>query len=43
VMNCLPSRGDHEVTVAFEEFGVKKLLLSLASLEKVEKDFDFPP
>jgi len=43
VMNCFPSRGDHEVTVAFEEFGVKKLLLSLASLEKVEKDFDFPP
>jgi DNA helicase-2/ATP-dependent DNA helicase PcrA len=43
VMNCLPSRGDHEVTVVFEEFGVKKLLLSLASLEKVEKDFDFPP
>ena len=43
VMNCLPNRGDREVTVAFEEFGVKKLLLSLASLEKVEKDFDFPP
>ena len=43
VMNCLPSRGDHEVTVAFEEAGVKKLLLSLAPLEKIEKDSDFLP
>jgi DNA helicase-2/ATP-dependent DNA helicase PcrA len=44
VMNCLPTRGDHEVTVAFEEaeVGVKKLLLSLAKLEKIEKDLDFP-
>jgi len=42
VMNCLPTKGDHEVTVAFEEAGVKKLLLSLAPLEKIERDFDFP-
>jgi len=36
-MNCLPTRDDHEVTVAFEQAGVKKLLLSLAPLEKIEK------
>jgi hypothetical protein len=30
------------VTVAFKEAGVKKLLLSLAKLEKIEKDLDFP-
>ncbi len=41
VMNCSPSRGDHEVTVAFEEAGGKKLLLSLAKLEKIEKEIDF--
>ena len=41
VVNCLPNRNDQEVTVAFEEFGVKKLLLSLAPLEKIEKDSDF--
>ena len=41
VMNCLPTRADQELTVAFEEAGVKKLLASLAPLEKVEKDFDF--
>jgi len=42
VMNCLPTRDDQELTVAFEEAGVKKLLASLAPLEKIEKDFDFP-
>ena len=42
VMDCLPDRGDQVVTVAFEEAGVKKLLLSLAKLEKIEKDIDFP-
>jgi DNA helicase-2/ATP-dependent DNA helicase PcrA len=42
VMNCLPTRDDQELTVAFEEFGVKKLMASLAPLEKIEKDFDFP-
>jgi DNA helicase-2/ATP-dependent DNA helicase PcrA len=41
VMNCLPTRGDQELTVAFEEAGVKKLLASLAPLEKIEKDLDF--
>ena len=43
VMNCLPTRDDQELTVAFEEAGVKKLLASLAPLEKIERDFDFPP
>ena len=42
VMNCLPTRDDQELTVVFEEAGVKKLLASLAPLEKIEKDFDFP-
>jgi hypothetical protein len=37
-MNCLPTRGDQEVTVVFEEAGVKKLLLSLAPLEKIEEE-----
>jgi len=41
VMNCLPTKDDQELTVAFEEAGVKKLLASLAPLEKIEKDFDF--
>jgi len=41
VMNCLPTRDDHELTVAFEEAGVKKLLASLAPLEKIERDSDF--
>jgi DNA helicase-2/ATP-dependent DNA helicase PcrA len=40
VMNCLPTRGDQELTVAFEEAGVRKLLASLAPLEKIEIDFD---
>jgi len=42
VMNCLPDKGDEIVTVAFEEAGAKKLLLSLAPLEKIEKTPDFP-
>jgi DNA helicase-2/ATP-dependent DNA helicase PcrA len=41
VMNCNPTKDDQELTVAFEEAGVKKLLVSLAPLEKIEKDFDF--
>jgi DNA helicase-2/ATP-dependent DNA helicase PcrA len=41
VMNCLPTRDDQELIVAFEEAGVKKLLASLAPLEKIERDFDF--
>jgi hypothetical protein len=39
-MNCSPTKNDQELTVAFEEGGVKKLLVSLAPLEKIEKDFD---
>ncbi len=36
VVDCLPANGDHEVTVSFREgVGVKKLLLSLAPLEKI--------
>ncbi|HXZ30500.1 MAG TPA: 3'-5' exonuclease, partial [Dehalococcoidia bacterium] len=41
VMNCSPTRDDQELTVAFEQAGVKKLLASLAPLEKIEKDFGF--
>jgi DNA helicase-2/ATP-dependent DNA helicase PcrA len=41
VMNCNPTRDDQELTVAFEGAGVKKLLVSLAPLEKIEKDFGF--
>jgi len=41
VMNCNPTRDDQELTVVFEEAGVKKLLAGLAPLEKIEKDFDF--
>ena len=37
VMSCEPSGTDFEATVAFKEgFGVKRLLLSFAALEKVE-------
>jgi DNA helicase-2/ATP-dependent DNA helicase PcrA len=43
VMNCSPTKDDQELTVAFEEAGVKKLLVSLAPLEKIEKDFGFSP
>jgi len=43
VMDCLPDKGDQVLTVAFRETGVKKLLLSLAQLEKIEKDLNFPP
>jgi DNA helicase-2/ATP-dependent DNA helicase PcrA len=40
VMNCLPTRDDQELTVVFEQAGVKRLLASLAPLEKIEKDTD---
>jgi DNA helicase-2/ATP-dependent DNA helicase PcrA len=43
VMNCSPTKDDQELTVAFAEAGVKKLLASLAPLEKIEKDFGFSP
>ncbi len=36
VIECLSSNGDHEITIEFQEgVGVKRLLLSLAPLEKV--------
>ena len=41
VASCSPSRGDQEITVAFEGVGVKRLLLSLAKLEKIERNRDF--
>ncbi len=43
VMDLIPDKGDRVVTVSFEEAGIKKLLLSLAPLEKIEKDLDFLP
>jgi hypothetical protein len=39
-MTCSPTREDQELTVVFEQAGVKKLLASLAPLEKVERDSD---
>ena len=36
VVSCTPSAGDNEVTVAFVGTGVKRLLQSLARLEKLE-------
>jgi DNA helicase-2/ATP-dependent DNA helicase PcrA len=38
VINCSPNKDDQEITVAFEGAGIKHLLLSLAPLEKVEKN-----
>ena len=43
VMNCSPTRDDQELTVVFEGAGVKKLLASLAPLEKIEKHLGFSP
>ena len=38
VMDCIPSAGDHEVTVHFKgAVGIKRLLLSFAPLEIVEE------
>ncbi len=42
VMDCFPDKSDLVVTVSFEDTGVKRLLLSLARLEKVE-NFDSLP
>ena len=42
VMDCFPDRNDLVVTVSFEESGPKRLLLSLAKLEKIER-FDSMP
>jgi len=36
VVSCTPARGDQEIVVVFEGAGVKKLLLSLAPLKKME-------
>lgn len=41
VISCHPTRDDYEITVAFKEAGIKKLLLSLAPLEKMEKTSEF--
>jgi DNA helicase-2/ATP-dependent DNA helicase PcrA len=41
VMNCSPTRDDQELTVVFESAGAKKLLASLAPLEKIDENFDF--
>jgi len=35
-------RDDQELTVAFEAAGVKRLLASLAPLERIEPHPDFP-
>jgi DNA helicase-2/ATP-dependent DNA helicase PcrA len=37
VVNCSPRKDDQEITVSFTDVGTKRLLLSLAPLEKVEK------
>jgi DNA helicase-2/ATP-dependent DNA helicase PcrA len=37
VVNCLPTKDDHEVIVAFKgDAGLKRLLLSLAPMEKIQ-------
>ena len=43
VKDCITDRGDKVVTVAFEQVGVKRLMLSLAPLEKIERDPYFSP
>jgi DNA helicase-2/ATP-dependent DNA helicase PcrA len=35
IINCTPIKDDYELLVAFRELGMKKLLLSLAPLEKI--------
>jgi len=37
VMDCFPDKSDLVVTVDFDDIGVKRLLLSLAHLEKIER------
>ena len=37
VMDCFPDKTDLVVTVAFEETGTKRMLLSMAHLEKIER------
>jgi len=36
VVSCQPVKADAEVVVAFNEVGIKKLMLSFAHLEHVE-------
>jgi len=36
-MDCFPDKSDLVVTVALEETGTKRMLLSLARLEKIER------
>lgn len=40
VMNCSLTKDDQEVTVVFEGAGIRRLLASLAPLEKIENDAD---
>jgi DNA helicase-2/ATP-dependent DNA helicase PcrA len=42
VMSCSPTRDDQEITVVFERAGVKKLLASLAPLEKTQRHSGLP-
>jgi len=37
VMDCFPDKSDLVITVAFEETGTKRMLLSMAHLEKIER------
>jgi len=37
VMDCFPDKNDLVITVAFEESGPKRLLFSMAKLEKIER------
>jgi len=38
-LHYLPIKGDQEITVSFERGGIKKLLLSLAPLGKIEPNY----
>lgn len=38
VINCSANKDDQEITVSFESVGIKRLLLSLAPLEKIESN-----
>ncbi len=42
IMSCNPTRDDQEITIVFEQAGVKKLLGSLAPLDKIEKYSGLP-
>ena len=42
VMDCFPDKNDLVVTVDFDDIGVKRLLLSLAHLEKIERFNSLP-